>query len=202
MSTCAGRRGSDLRGRFFAIAILLAASTLVPCSAGAAPPTSAAAASASSVASPAASSSSRSADITYEAVKPPEYPLEAMQRGEAGLVLLDVTVDSTGKVLNVVVDSQGTNAAKILQDASITAVKAWIFKPGMKDGLPVGGVVTVPINFGIDPPCSDGYHTSGGAPGGYWCVPTSSAAPKAPLHCVYKLKPRPGKYGAYACLTE
>lgn len=193
------RQGASVsRGGLIAIAVLLAASTFVPCDAGAAAPTSAAPARPSSAAPPASSS----VDITYKETKPPQYPISAMEHEEQGLVLLNVKVDASGQVLNIGVDTPGTTAAKDLQDAAIAAVKTWQFNPGMKDGLPVGGVITVPISFGIARTCSEGYYPVGRPVSGYSCVPMSSNVSDKPGQCLDGFTYHQGQQKQYSCIPD
>lgn len=103
------------------------------------------------------SSEAPSVDVTWKSEHPPRYPVEALQKGEQGRVVLDVTLDARGQVSNVVVDPEYTTAASILQSAAIDAAKGWRYAPGHKDGKAVGGVVRIPVNFSltdIDPDSS------------------------------------------------
>ena len=75
------------------------------------------------------------------------------------MVMLNVHLDATGKVAKVDVDRANTTAAGDLQAAAVDAAQGWKFKPGEKDGRPVGGVVRIPVNFflhAVNPPSSSG----------------------------------------------
>ena len=91
-----------------------------------------------------------SVDVTYKNRHPPRYPIEAIKKHEQGMVLLDITVDATGRATNVAVDPHGTTAAPVLQAAASKAAEGWKFAPGRKDGKPMGGVVRVPVNFSLE----------------------------------------------------
>jgi len=103
----------------------------------------------------ASGSSSPSVDISYKNRNPPSYPAEAIKKGERGNVVLDVTVDATGKVTGVQVDQHGTDASTDLQVAAMQGAENWKFNPGRKNGKPVGGVIQVPVNFSLNGDYSD-----------------------------------------------
>lgn len=94
-------------------------------------------------------SAAPSVDITSKDSHPPHYPKEAIKKGEQGSVILDVTVDATGKVVGVRVDQNGTDAPADLQEVAIAAAQQWKFNPGRKGGKPVGGVLRIPVNFAL-----------------------------------------------------
>ncbi|MBU1231405.1 MAG: TonB family protein [Proteobacteria bacterium] len=76
---------------------------------------------------------------------PPVYPRHAQRRGLQGKTLLNVLVDSTGKVVQVQVASSSGHA--ILDQSAVQAVWSWLFRPGSKDGLAAQMWVTVPVRF-------------------------------------------------------
>lgn len=95
-------------------------------------------------------SASPSVDITYKNRNPPSYPAEAIRKGEQGNVVLDVTVDATGKVTGVQVDQHGTDASTDLQIAATRAAENWKFTPGRRNGKAAGGVIQVPVKFSLN----------------------------------------------------
>lgn len=97
----------------------------------------------------ATSSAAPSVDVTWKSAHPPRYPVEALHKGEQGMVVLDVTVDAHGHVSKVAVDPKSTTAAAVLQGAAMGAAKDWRYAPGHKDGKAVGGVVRIPVNFSL-----------------------------------------------------
>lgn len=102
---------------------------------------------------PASSSSASvppSVDITYKNRNPPHYPIAAFKKGQQGNVVLDITVDATGKVAGVQVDQHGTDASTELQVAAVQAAANWRFNPGRKDAKTIGGVIQVPVNFSLN----------------------------------------------------
>lgn len=121
-------------------------------------------------------------DVTFKNRNPPKYPVEAIQKGEQGKVLLDVTIDAAGHVTKVAVDPDMTTAPSILQTAALQAAANWKFAPGMKDGRPVGGVVKIPVNFSLSgwkpqgtPSCPSGFRYKQGTGKSYSCIAQSSA---------------------------
>lgn len=85
-----------------------------------------------------------SAPVAIE-TPPPRYPAAALRRGESGEVLLRIGVDAEGRVANV--DMVRGSGSRALDRAAISAVRAWRFRPGQRDGQPVSGTVNVPITF-------------------------------------------------------
>lgn len=75
----------------------------------------------------------------------PRYPARALRRRESGEVMLRVEVDVRGMPARVVVAS--SSGSRDLDRAATSAVKRWRFRPAMRNGEPVDGVVNVPIVF-------------------------------------------------------
>ena len=77
---------------------------------------------------------------------PPVYPAEALKAKIEGKVKLRVVVDAQGQV----------TAARVLEpveprldEAALTAVKAWKFTPGREEGKPVAYSMDIPIRFSV-----------------------------------------------------
>jgi TonB family protein len=116
-------------------------------------------------------------DITYKNRNPPRYPVDALRNSEQGMVVLRVHVDATGDVTKVDVDaSKTTTSSAELQAAAVTAAEAWKFNPGRKDGRPVGGLITIPVTFSLEPigTCPDGQVHAAKPP--FQCLPSQPAA--------------------------
>jgi protein TonB len=87
----------------------------------------------------------------------PEYPALAAASSIRGRVIVLVTVDENGtprdpKVISVSAsntDGQLVKAAKAFgfEQAALTAVRKWIFAPGIKDGVPTSAKLIVEVNF-------------------------------------------------------
>lgn len=78
----------------------------------------------------------------------PSYPARAQRRGESGEVLLRINVDARGVPDRV--EIAASSGSRDLDRAARRAVQRWRFRPAMRDGRPVAGVVTVPIRFASD----------------------------------------------------
>jgi TonB family protein len=91
---------------------------------------------------------------TGEKVKPPKlvrqvdpvYPEAARKAGVEGLVILEATTDTYGRMADVKV-LQGVEA---LNQAAIDAVKQWVYEPMVIDGKPRPVVFTVTVRFRLD----------------------------------------------------
>jgi TonB family protein len=96
-----------------------------------------------------------------------------------GQVVLDVTVADTGAIIDIRVEE--SSGHRELDDSAENAVRQWHFRPGDRQGTPVGGVVRVPINF--DP-----------LPSGQ--VPHNRLWPEAYAHPRYVVDPTPIPYAS------
>lgn len=76
----------------------------------------------------------------------PVYPLIARRLGKEGRILLRLTIDEKGKLLNIEVIE---GAAYGFTEAAIEAVKKSTFKPAMQDGKPVMSKALLPIRFSL-----------------------------------------------------
>ena len=74
----------------------------------------------------------------------PAYPLEARMNGVKGLVVLQVLIDKTGAVRQIVVRKEFASG---LSEAAVDAVRQWRFQPATLDGKPVDVVLNLTINF-------------------------------------------------------
>lgn len=80
---------------------------------------------------------------------PPHYPVDAVHKGEEGIVMLDVTINASGNVAGVRVDQHGTNAVASLQVAAVDAARKWKFDPARKNGKPIVGTMRIPVRFSL-----------------------------------------------------
>ena len=78
----------------------------------------------------------------------PEYPEEARQLEQQGMVMLDVLVSADGRAAEVVV--KRSSGYRILDQAAVAAVRHWSFQPGRTAGLPVASRVDVPVRFRLN----------------------------------------------------
>lgn len=75
----------------------------------------------------------------------PEYPAAAMRNGDQGTVMVRVEVGTDGVPTSV--DVAQRSGSRDLDRAAVNAVRQWRFQPAQRDGQPVSGAVTVPIDF-------------------------------------------------------
>ena len=76
---------------------------------------------------------------------PPIYPDIAREAGVDGVVLVQALVGKDGHVKDVRV----VKPIPMLDDAAITAVKQWVFKPALSNNKPVAVWVAVPVRFSL-----------------------------------------------------
>jgi len=73
----------------------------------------------------------------------PEYPPVAFDAGVMGVVIVEVTVDGKGLVVNTKV----LRSVPLLDQAALDAVRQWQFTPTLLNGSPVPVIMTVTVNF-------------------------------------------------------
>lgn len=73
----------------------------------------------------------------------PVYPDVAKQARVQGVVVLEATIDTSGRVDNVRV----LRGIPLLNEAAVEAVKKWAYSPTMLNGIAVPVVMTVTVNF-------------------------------------------------------
>lgn len=78
---------------------------------------------------------------------PPRYPFAARQGAQTGNVVIEFTVDESGRVINPrVIDS--TN--RIFDEAALQGVAGWRFEPGRREGRVVRFRMAVPVHFSLN----------------------------------------------------
>jgi TonB family protein len=82
-----------------------------------------------------------------EGNSPPRYPREALAAGREGVVRLRVRVSATGTVEALRIEISSGDSS--LDNAALTAVREWQFKPAERGGVPVAAEVVVPVRFAI-----------------------------------------------------
>lgn len=75
-----------------------------------------------------------------------DYPEEARDRGEQGIVRVKALVGKDGRVTEASVDT-AQPVSDVLAKAAVAAVKQWTFEPGKQKGEPVAVWIVVPVNF-------------------------------------------------------
>lgn len=76
----------------------------------------------------------------------PGYPPAALRRGEGGLVLLKLKLDTQGRVRGVAAQP-GSSSNRAFTEAASAAAKNWRFLPELANGKPVAGAVMIPVCF-------------------------------------------------------
>lgn len=104
---------------------------------------------ASAVAAPAAFAAASDYDELPVPVKsvPPVYPPAMLQEKASGVVMVKVQIDENGDVVERAV-SKSTRPE--FNDAAMSAVQQWKFKPAKKGGASVKSSVTIPIKFSAE----------------------------------------------------
>jgi TonB family protein len=74
----------------------------------------------------------------------PEYSNEARSALAQGTVLLELTISEQGRAADIAVLSP---VGFGLDEKAVAAIEKWVFKPGLKDGVPVPVLVTIEVNF-------------------------------------------------------
>jgi TonB family protein len=73
----------------------------------------------------------------------PEYPPEAQARGVGGIVILELVIDTAGKVAAV----QVIRSVPPFDEAAVSAARQWEYEVTKMNGKPVSVRLTVPISF-------------------------------------------------------
>lgn len=76
----------------------------------------------------------------------PEYPQAAVKAGIEGKVIAEVVTDVYGRVADVT----KVEGHPLLNDASVEALKKWIYEPFILDGKPVRVKFTVVVSFNLN----------------------------------------------------
>src|SRR5690606_13089217 len=82
------------------------------------------------------------------AMNPPQYPPSAVRSGIEGTVILVISIDAKGNVLDIEVEKSSRN--RDLDRAAIDAARKWRFSPEIRNGAPVASRVRVPVDFTLD----------------------------------------------------
>lgn len=76
----------------------------------------------------------------------PGYPADALRRGEGGLVVLKLKLDTQGRVRGVATQP-GSSPKREFTEAARAAAKHWRFIPETANGQAVAGAVMIPVCF-------------------------------------------------------
>lgn len=76
----------------------------------------------------------------------PVYPESAREAHIQGVVILEITVGTDGKVKKVKV----VRSMRLLDNAAVAAAKKWVYKPTIVNGKPTPVIFTTAVNFKLD----------------------------------------------------
>lgn len=79
---------------------------------------------------------------------PPDYPWVSRRMNEQGKVLLRVELGEDGRVLDSAIEA--SSGHRRLDDAALSAVRAWHCNPSMRNGVAVRTVAMQPFNFMLE----------------------------------------------------
>lgn len=77
----------------------------------------------------------------------PMYPPIAAAARVSGLVVIEATIDVNGRVAAATV----VQSIPLLDQAALDAVRQWEFRPTLLNGLPVPIVMSLSVNFVLEP---------------------------------------------------
>lgn len=77
----------------------------------------------------------------------PTYPPDMKREGASGVVMVKVHIDENGDVVERTI-AKSTRAE--FDEAALSAVQRWKFKPAKKAGVAVKATVTIPIKFTLE----------------------------------------------------
>lgn len=83
--------------------------------------------------------------LQYLNAPPPIYPAASMRRKEQGKVLIRVVVDTSGRPTEVTVAV--SSGHKALDEAAVSGVRGYRFKPHIEGGIPRVAIGTIPVEF-------------------------------------------------------
>jgi protein TonB len=75
----------------------------------------------------------------------PQYPQEAFVKKVEGTVIVEILIDSTGRVVRARV----LQSVPMLDAAALQTVYQWLFQPAVKNGRPVATIAHAPVAFRI-----------------------------------------------------
>jgi protein TonB len=75
----------------------------------------------------------------------PVYPEEALAARIQGVVIIEATIDTDGRVY----DAKVLKSIPILDQAAVDAVRQWEFTPTEVNGVRVPVIMTVTVNFAL-----------------------------------------------------
>ncbi len=77
----------------------------------------------------------------------PRYPKLARKKGYEGRVMVELTISSTGKVIQA--NLKRSSGYSVLDKAALKAARKWRFKPRQVGGVSVQAKTVIPFHFGL-----------------------------------------------------
>ncbi|HTM02821.1 MAG TPA: energy transducer TonB, partial [Vicinamibacterales bacterium] len=77
----------------------------------------------------------------------PEYPAIAQSSRVQGIVIVEATIDEQGRIA----EARILRSIPLLDQAALDAEKQWEYTPTLLNGMPVPVIMTVTVNFTLDP---------------------------------------------------
>lgn len=81
----------------------------------------------------------------------PQYPAAAQAAAVQGVVLVELTIGTDGRVQ----DARVTRSIPVLDQAALDAVRQWQYQPTIVDGAATPVITTVAVQFRLVPPAAD-----------------------------------------------
>ena len=89
-----------------------------------------------------------SVDPSSRSRNPPRYPPSAQRAQIEGTVILVISIDAQGNVMDIEVEKSSRN--RDLDRAAVDAARKWRFNPQIENGVPVASRVRVPVDFTLN----------------------------------------------------
>jgi len=84
----------------------------------------------------------------YLSNPPPLYPESSRREAQQGIVVLEVTINTRGRVDHLAIQTSSGFAA--LDQSAVTAVSQWRFRPASIGNIQVESRAVIPIRFRLD----------------------------------------------------
>jgi protein TonB len=78
----------------------------------------------------------------------PVYPMRSRRAGETGVAMVRVFIDISGQPAQVLIQTSSGHPA--LDEAALSAVRAWRFRPYAEGGVPQAVRVVIPVKFELN----------------------------------------------------
>ena len=89
-----------------------------------------------------------SVDPSSKSRNPPTYPPSALRAQIEGTVILVISIDAQGNVIDIDVEKSSRN--RDLDRAAVDAARKWRFNPQIENGVAVASRVRVPVDFNLN----------------------------------------------------